>query len=208
MGTPMAAAHPQAFALLCMGAAVLAVDAASHRLLPALLSPALASIADTLLGHGLLAGAQYCLAAWLGGAPLAQAQALGALAALASVGMDGDHFVQAGRLSLRAALSLPARPFAHSLAFLLLAVAAAAAAAQRSLLPPWAPHLLAVALGGHQLRDSLKRGLWLGPTAASPSLPPTPYALYWCVMAALPLALAPVLRALPPPPPPPPLLPL
>ena len=190
-------AHPQALALLSTGAAVLAVDAASHRLLPALLPPALASIADTLLGHGCLAGLQFCLAAWLAGSPQAQAQALGALCGALSVGMDGDHFLQAGSLSLRAALALPTRPFAHSLAFLLAAVALAAALAQRSLLPPWAPHLLATALGGHQLRDSLKRGLWVGPLAASPSLPPTPYVLYWCAMALLPLALAPALRALP-----------
>jgi membrane-bound metal-dependent hydrolase YbcI (DUF457 family) len=121
----------------------------------------------------------------------------GALCGALSVGMDGDHFLQAGSLSLRAALSLPSRPFAHSLAFLLAAVALAAALAQRGLLPPWAPHLLATALGGHQLRDSLKRGLWVGPFAASPSLPPTPYVLYWCAMALLPLALAPALRALP-----------
>jgi hypothetical protein len=190
----LAALPPQALTFLCMGAAVLATDALTHHL-AGLLSPPLAAAADTLLGHGALAGLQYCLAAALGGAPQARALGAGALCALVSAGMDADHFVQARSLSLHAALALPARPFAHSVAFLLAAVAAAAAAAQRGLLPPWAPHLLATALGGHQLRDSLRRGLWAGPAVLG-STPPTPYALYWVAMAALPLALAPALRAL------------
>jgi hypothetical protein len=194
---------PQALAFLCMGATVMSIDATS-RFLATQLPPALASIADTLLGHGLLAGLQYFLAVSLSGTP--HARELGALCGLVSLGMDADHFVQARSLSLRAALSLPARPFAHSLAFLLVAVALAAALAQRGLLPPWAPHLAATALGGHQLRDSLKRGLWAGPAALG-STPATPYAVYWLAMAALPLALSPALKALQQQQPPP-LLPL
>ena len=183
------------------GAAVLLVDATSHRL-PLLLSPKLCAVLDTLLGHGVLTGLQFALGSALGGGA-AQARELGLLCGLVSVGMDADHFLAAGSLSMRAAMTLPSRPFAHSVAFRLLALALAAALAHR-LLPPWAPHLLLCAFGGHQLRDSLKHGLWLGPAALG-STPPTPYALYVLLMAGAPLALAGPLRAVYQPPP---LLPL
>ena len=150
-----------------------------------------AAVLDTLLGHGVVAGVQFYCAALLSGT--SHALELGLLCGLASAGMDVDHFLSAGSLSLSAAMALPTRPFAHSLLFLAATLAAALALARLHLLPVWAPHLLAVAFGGHQLRDSIKRGLWLAPMLGS--TPPTPYLVYLLAMACAPLALAPVLKA-------------
>ena len=151
-------------------------------------SKGVAAAADTLLGHGLVAGVQFFVATGvLNNVGVARAGALSCLCAVVSVGMDADHFIAAGSLSMRGAMSLPSRPFAHCLAFLLGAVALAYALSPR-LLPPWAPYLVATAFGGHQLRDSVKRGLWLAPLLGS--LPPTPYYVYVCTMAYLPVLLA------------------
>ena len=194
----MSSLSPAAATALSLAAAIVAVDALPALLAP-YLSPAALAVLDTLVGHGALAGAQCFAAHALHALPHAPERA--ALCALLSVGMDADHFIQARALSLRAALSLPSRPFAHSLPFLACAVAAAAAAAaaRATVLgvtaPPWLPHIVAAALGGHQLRDSLKRGLWAG--GALGSTPPTPYFVYLAVMAAvLPVALGRALAAL------------
>jgi hypothetical protein len=70
---------PYGMSLVCMAVAVLSLDMTAHHL-GTLLPPAAAAIADTLLGHGLMAGLQYYLAVSLGGG--AHARELGALCAL------------------------------------------------------------------------------------------------------------------------------
>ena len=72
--------------------------------------------------------------------------------------LDLDHFLAAGALSLRAATSLARRPPGHALiAVPVLAAAGWAAAGPRIAL------LVGGSLLSHQLRDALRRGLWLWP---------------------------------------------
>ena len=103
---------------------------------------------------------------------------------LASVALDGDHFLAAGSLRLSAALSLPGRPFGHSLLFVLAASAALRAGGSACGLPPWAWAVCAVAWCSHLLRDALRRGLWLWPL---PHTQPLPMLLYLAACAAVPL---------------------
>jgi hypothetical protein len=202
-----------------------------------LFSPALVPVADTLLGHGVLAGLLWALGAalwaarggalWAGAAPWADAAAcagaggslLGCLAALAAprapatlgavcwaaalgAALDADHFLAARSLRLRDALSLPARPPGHALAFVAAAVAAAAAAARAGRAPVWAPALLAAAWLPHLARDAVRRGLWIaGPVAT----PPVPYAAFIAALAAAPAVVAAALAAAAPASPPPPI---
>jgi len=168
----------------------------------------LPSVLDTLAGHGFLVAAQWACACacaralphrafdappHLRALPFAAATSL--LCGLAGVALDADHFVAARSLSLRAALSLPARPFGHSAAFLAAVVALAAAAAGRGLAPAWSPLLLGVAAGSHQMRDATKRGVLLWPGADNTA--PLPYAVFLAAMAASPLLLARALEGLP-----------
>jgi hypothetical protein len=167
----------------------------------------LSSILDTLVGHGLLVGAQWALACAcarglparafdapppLRALPFTAATAL--LCGLLGVALDGDHFLAARSLSLRAALALPARPFGHSAAFLVGAVALAGAAAGRGLAPAWAPLLLGVAIGSHQMRDATKRGVLPWPGAENSA--PLPLSVFYAAMAASPLLLARALEGL------------
>ncbi|XP_076816395.1 transmembrane protein 267-like [Clavelina lepadiformis] len=106
--------------------------------------------------------------------------------------IDIDHFIAAGSFSLKAAVSLPNRPIFH--AVLAIPVAALvlklvsklflACVNQLSLpkdfsclksLLPTLPWLLVIAWSSHQLRDSIRRGLWFWPFG---TLPPTPFVVY------------------------------
>jgi len=70
-------------------------------------------------------------------------------AVLASL-IDLDHFVAAGSFSIQAALSLPSRPWTHSLTFILPAAAFAGLLFRRF----WLFAVVVVALTSHVLRDA------------------------------------------------------
>lgn len=140
-----------------------------------------------------------------------------AAAACAGSLLDLDHFLAARSTHLGDALSLPQRPVGHCLTtlllgtgvvYLLLRMARAGACCclascrcprhsreqQQSLTcrPPasaplrWAA-LLGTATLSHQLRDAVRRGLWLCPLHYS--TPAVPYPLYLCLLALLPIAV-------------------
>jgi hypothetical protein len=169
---------------------------------------ALPPVPDTLVGHGLLVGAQWYLSCAC--SPALPSRAFDAPASLralpflvtttvlcgfAGVSLDGDHFLAARPMfSYRAALSLPARPPGHSAAFLAAAVLLACAAVGRGLAPAWAPLLVGVAVGSHQARDATKRGVLLWPGhGGTPRLPLT---VFYAAMAASPLLISRALGAL------------
>ncbi|VDM17006.1 unnamed protein product [Hydatigera taeniaeformis] len=133
--------------------------------------------------------------------------------ALVAVSMDIDHFIAAGSISINvsvncAALSLPGRPFLHwsgCLVVLVVALFVGSFMAKHHLftVPCLARQIVdagwvtLVAWTSHQLRDSLRRGLWLWPpprSLLSPlgylHTPPLPLPL------AYPLALASLLALL------------
>ena len=91
-------------------------------------------------------------------------------AVLASL-IDLDHFAAAGSISLQAALSLPCRPWTHSLTFVLPAAAIAGLASRRF----WVFAVAAAALTSHILRDAT-----CSPTPLLFPLPavPVPWWLY------------------------------
>ena len=167
----------------------------------------LSSVLDTLVGHGVLLSAQWAAALACTGAlpsrafdspptlralPFSSTTTL--LCGLCGVALDADHFFAARSLSLRAALSLPARPFGHSAVFLCGVVALAAAAAGRGFAPAWVPLLVGVAVGSHQMRDATKRGVLLWPGhGGTPRLPLT---VFYAAMAASPLLISRALGAL------------
>jgi len=199
---------PLAAAALAVAAAVLVDVFPLHFFVPARLVP----VADTLLGHGALAGALWALGARAaggggggvggGGAPGAPgapwwppapgAPLAAAAVALAAAALDADHFVAARSLRLADALALPRRPFGHAAGFGAAAVAAAALAA-RALgpargVPAWAPAGVALAWLSHVARDALRRGFALAPLPFD--TPPLPYGVYALLVAAAPAAVA------------------
>lgn len=92
---------------------------------------------------------------------LASSLAAGAVACA----LDADHFIMARSLSLSAATSLASRPFGHAVAWI------AAVSLPLSLVSvPWGV-LVVIAWGSHQLRDALRRGLWLWPGGSTPPIP-------------------------------------
>lgn len=115
-------------------------------------------------------------------AQVASAYALGCV-------LDADHFIAARSLRLGAALTLPSRPFGHAAAFVVAAAAAAGLVSPRS--PLWL--LLITSWGSHQLRDAMRRGLWLWPAGHTRPLPP---ALYYAFAALAPLLVAVTLHRL------------
>jgi len=101
-------------------------------------------------------------------------------AILASL-VDLDHFIAAGSIDLKAAISLPARPFAHSVTFILSSAVVAAIA-----LGPRRGLLLMHAWLSHNLRDSHRRGFWLVGIGSTPAVP---YALYIVLSIVFPLCV-------------------
>jgi hypothetical protein len=99
--------------------------------------------------------------------------------------LDADHFVAARSFHFRDAASLPSgsqRPFGHAVLFIV-----ASSAAASFLLPqlsPVLPVMIFTSLFSHQLRDSIRRGLWLWPFG---STRPIPFRVYALAMALLPL---------------------
>lgn len=90
----------------------------------------------------------------------------GAAAGGAACALDADHFVAAWSTSLAAATRLAHRPFGHAVAFVVAAVGAAGVGGGT----PCPAVALAAALGSHQLRDGVRRGLWLWPLGSTPPL--------------------------------------
>lgn len=101
--------------------------------------------------------------------------------------VDVDHFLAAGSLRLKDALSLPARPPFH--ATTIIPVITAFLYIISMLFPVQSNIYLIcftffIAWTSHHIRDSTRRGLWLPPFGSTPSLP---YTLYICLILILPL---------------------
>jgi hypothetical protein len=116
-----------------------------------------------------------------------------ATAAVVASAMDADHFLAARSLTLADATALPARPAAHSLLFVAAVVGAlwglrraCAARGHHCAEPVWrrGVAMAVLALVSHQLRDALRRGLWLPPLGSGP---PLPYPAYAACLVAMPL---------------------
>lgn len=103
-----------------------------------------------------------------------------ASAAVVACALDADHFLAARSLRLADATHLPTRPFGHAVAFIAASSLAAAALTRH---PSYAL-LVVAAWGSHQLRDALRRGLWLWPGGSTPPLSHAAYA-GGCVAVAL-----------------------
>ncbi|KAL5112013.1 GPN-loop GTPase 3 [Taenia crassiceps] len=128
--------------------------------------------------------------------------------ALIAVIVDIDHFIAAGSFSLKAARSLPGRPFLHwsgclvVLAMVLLVGSCiiqhhwstAPCLVRQTVGSGW---VTLVAWSSHQLRDSLRRGLWLWPPPRLLLSPPGYlHTLPLPLPLAYPLALASILTLL------------
>lgn len=104
---------------------------------------------------------------------------------LASV-IDVDHFFLAGSLSLKAALSLPRRPFLHcSTVIPVVALTLKFAMYLFKLKDSWCflPWMLFISWTSHHIRDGIRHGLWLCPFGKTS---PLPFWLYVITTASLP----------------------
>ncbi|XP_042731172.1 transmembrane protein 267 [Lagopus muta] len=104
---------------------------------------------------------------------------------LASV-IDVDHFLLAGSLSLKAALSLPRRPFLHcSTVIPVVALTLKLIMHLFRLKDSWCflPWMLFISWTSHHIRDGIRHGLWICPFGKTP---PLPYWLYVAITASLP----------------------
>jgi len=99
--------------------------------------------------------------------------------------LDLDHFLAAGSLRLQDATRLSHRPFGHAL------LAAGCLGALAALLTRQRRKgvLVATAILSHQLRDALRRGMWLFPLG---STAPLPFPVYLVCLFSLPLLVAPL----------------
>ncbi|XP_055451715.1 transmembrane protein 267 [Psammomys obesus] len=92
---------------------------------------------------------------------------------LASV-IDGDHFFQARSLSLKAALTLPRRPFLHCSTVIPVTVVSVKLAVHIfKLRDSWCflPWMLFISWTSHHIRDGIRHGLWIWPFGKTPPLP-------------------------------------
>ncbi|XP_077997062.1 transmembrane protein 267-like [Glandiceps talaboti] len=99
------------------------------------------------------------------------------LCGILSCGLDIDHFIASGSLSLKAALSLDSRPLFHCTTLIpVIAVLLKLANVLRPMphLKPL-PWIFTVAWLTHHIRDGFRRGLWLWPFG---NTDPLPYWLY------------------------------
>lgn len=100
----------------------------------------------------------------------------GIVCGVMALAIDIDHFIAAGSLSLKGALSLRNRPFLHTTTIVpVVAPILQVWIAQN--IPPLKllPFMFTVAILSHHLRDGQRRGLWFWPLGSSP---PLPYWLY------------------------------
>ena len=159
---------------------------------------ALRAVADSVT-HGLVGGWCWVNVVLLQGEQFTAVRALQVAGCVVmATALDVDHFISARSLSLKDALNLPNRPFAHNTTVIL------SGAALLYLLfyccpnlgaPPTRdlPLMFLLSTFSHHLRDADRRGIWLGPLL---STPPIPYKLYPFLIALLP-ALLPLSRLLP-----------
>lgn len=103
--------------------------------------------------------------------------------------LDVDHFLAAGSLQLSEAAGLARKPWGHSIA----ALVSAAAMVGIVTFSVRAGAAVFSAGASHQLRDSIRRGLWLYPPRGLET-PPLTYPIYFVAQAALPLATTAFLR--------------
>lgn len=92
---------------------------------------------------------------------------------LASV-IDVDHFLLAKSLSLKAALTLPRRPFLHCSTVIPAVVLALKCAMHLfKLKDSWCflPWMVFLSWASHHIRDGLRHGLWVCPFGKTPPLP-------------------------------------
>lgn len=106
--------------------------------------------------------------------------------------IDVDHFIEAGSFSLKAAVSLPRRPFLHctSIPVLVLIAATLVATFLKNNLIFRFGLLIFSCIFSHHLRDASRRGLWFYglPTVA------VPYTLYLGLELLLPLLYRTILK--------------
>ena len=158
----------------------------------------LRAVADSIT-HGLVGGWCWTNVLLLQGEQFTVARILQVVGCLVmATALDLDHFVEARSLSLKDALSLPNRPFAHNTTVIL------TGAVLLYLLFYCYPDLSTLFTGdlplmfltstlSHHLRDADRRGIWLGPLL---STPPIPYKLYPFLIVLFPVVL-PLPRLLP-----------
>ncbi|KAH9087720.1 hypothetical protein LEN26_019865 [Aphanomyces euteiches] len=133
--------------------------------------------------HANVALISWSLAAFIA-APQFRLPTIEAVGALATGSLiDADHFLAAQALSLQAATSLQARPWGHSVTFVILLAILCGYMAPKSAKRK-AMAFPMVCLLSHQLRDSFRRGLWFSPFG---STIPLPYPLYLILELILPL---------------------
>lgn len=138
------------------------------------------AVADVLF-HMLVALLLLLPARFVGKWPISTAIAAAVVAGL----IDFDHFIAAGALSVQAAISLPARPWSHSLLFAALLALLLYLASRKS----WVVLVVLVALVSHVLRDA----------AGSPTplfFPLAPVRIPWVAYVALCLVAVPFVASI------------
>ncbi|XP_070592483.1 transmembrane protein 267 [Erythrolamprus reginae] len=108
------------------------------------------------------------------------------LAGFLSSVIDMDHFILAGSLSLKAALSLPQRPFLHcSTVIPVVCLVLKFIMHLLKLKDSWCflPWMMFISWTSHHVRDGIRHGLWICPFGKTV---PLPYWLYVAVTATLP----------------------
>jgi len=113
------------------------------------------------------------------------------LCALVAMLVDADHFLAAGSLRLKDALSLSSRPPFHNSSLILILFVSLYTvpyiigyAGDPDSLVSHLPWIVLVALLSHHVRDATRRGLWFWPFG---STRPLPNWLYITIVIALPL---------------------
>lgn len=158
----------------------------------------LRAVADSVT-HGLVGGWCWVNVVLLQGEQFTAVRVLQVVVCLLmATTLDLDHFIEARSLSLKDALNLPNRPFAHNttviltcagLLYLLFYCCPNLGAPSTKELPL----MFLISTLSHHLRDADRRGLWLGPLF---STPPIPYKIYPFLIVLLP-AVLPLPRLLP-----------
>ncbi|XP_020639261.1 transmembrane protein 267 [Pogona vitticeps] len=108
------------------------------------------------------------------------------LAGFLSSVIDVDHFILAGSLSLKAAFTLPRRPFLHCSTVIPVACLMLKLIMHLfKLKDSWCflPWMLFISWTSHHVRDGIRHGLWICPFGKTV---PLPYWLYVAITASLP----------------------
>lgn len=84
-----------------------------------------------------------------------------------SVCIDIDHFLSAMSYRLYDATHLPSRPFGHSVLFCMVASLLVYGYSRST----YGAYMIFCCIISHQLRDSVRRGLWFWPIGSTPAIP-------------------------------------